>query len=125
MFSEYLRAVEHIYYTVVIHVHGIAERFTRSDTVCVVLEVYGLAVKVLKVHELSALPSENIVAYRRRITDRIVGYRRAVIVCQQVLPRAVAVGIAEGIEHAAEGAGGVNFYSAITDLLEDASHLLS
>ena len=96
MLTDDLRAVEHVFYAMAIHIHGIIECFARSDAICVVVEVYRLTIGVLKVCEFSPLPCENTTANCCRITYCVVGYRLTVKTCEQVAPCAVVASLGFG-----------------------------
>ena len=90
---------------------GAVHRFGRSDAVGVVLVAVGIAA-VGDFPQLPAHPGVGGAVVACHVADAVVGDGLAVVLGQQIIPAAVAVGVGLGLQNLAQGTGciGVPLY---------------
>ena len=91
---------------------GAVHRFGCSDAISVVLIAVGIAA-VGDLPQLPAHPGVGGAVVAGHVADAVVGDGLAVVLGQQIIPAAVAVGVGLGLQNVAQGAGciGVNYLS--------------
>ena len=95
---------------------GSVHRFGRADTVGVVLIAVGIAAAG-DLPQLPALPGVGGAVVAGHVPDGVVGDGLAVVLGQQIIPAAVAVGVGLGLQNIAQGAGriGVTLYGFLSN----------
>ena len=83
---------------------GTVDCLAGADTVGVVLIAVGVAA-VGDFPQLPALPGVGGTVVAGHIADAVVGDGLAVVLGQQIIPAAVAVGVGLGLQNLAQGAG--------------------
>ena len=83
---------------------GAIDRFGRSDAVGVILIAVGVAA-VGDFPQLPAHPGVGGAVVGEHVADAVVGDGLAVVLGQQIIPAAVAVGVGLGLQNIAQGAG--------------------
>ena len=95
---------------------GAVDCLAGADTVSVVLIAVGIAA-IGDFPQLPALPGVGGTVVAGHIADAVVGDGLAVVLGQQIIPAAVAVGVGLGLQNVAQGAGriGVTLYGFLSN----------